>query len=390
MYPDNKLRDDVAPYMIYIDEKQFHYMPVAKPDEVRDFGIRGFDKYTELILQSLNEGRVKDAAKFLGCVFHVLQDSSQPGGHSLEGPYGMSWNTLAEWITPPDGRHPQFSPDAAIQLIIDHDSRPEFTVKISGYKPDLLGVTSEEIVFHLYESYLKSLRVARRITIPAAMKLHAGDREGVIEILKEAAESVAKVCADYAYTLLSIYSGAINPGDMGKLSRIDLTQIEPVSVPAITAFPYRFTPMILNSSLGRQRQEEPLELWIDDNSEMIKKVFEKGFSTGMVTIGYDIPEGIFSRLEVIAGIHATLGADDQGALSMDNEAPAAFEMSIKLNGKVLWGSGTLIKNMSAQKVSVPVTEGGRLEFISVNKSESSVNHCNQPVWAEPVLVRSEN
>jgi hypothetical protein len=301
----------------------------------------------------------------------------------------MSWNTLAEWITPPDGRHPQFSPDAAIQLIIDHDSRPEFTVSISGYKPDLLGVVREEIVFHLYESYLKSLRIARRITIPAAMKLHAGDREGAVEILQEAAESVAKVCADYAYTLLSVNSGTIGPDDMKKLSRIDLTQIEPVSVPAITAFPYRFTPVILNSSLGRQRQEEPLELWIEDDTGMIKKVFEKGFSTGMVSVGYDIPEGIFSRLEVIAGIHATLGADDGGGLSMDNEAPAAFEMSIKLNGKVLWGSGTLIKNMPAQKVSVPLTEGGRLEFISVNKSESSTNHCNQPVWAEPVLVRSE-
>ena len=393
MYPDMAAggSPEAVPYVIPVGppySAQFHYMPLTDTPANFTYFTKGASLYVEKIFSLLREGNVEEASKFMGYLFHVLQDAGSPI-HSLEGFNGMNWWQLGEIIHPPGGSHPLFSPDAVFQVIVDIESRPEYKVNISGYAPAFLGTSTEEIVFHLYRRYVNIVRAGRGAAIPVAQSVYAGKTEEAVSHSVKAAEECARVCSDLAYTLLSVGLERIKEGDVSLLKRIDLTSIEPLYVPRITAFPYRFTPMVFNKSLGRYRQVYPLELWIDEAGQKTKKVFERGFSTGMITVGYEIPKGIFSHLEVTAGIHATLGADDWDGERLKSESPASFRMEIRLNGKTLWDSGEIGKNAPAKKVSVSIIEGGKLEFVSTNLGKSATNHANQPVWAEPVLIRAE-
>ncbi len=386
-YPDRKDSPEVSPYIILIDKIQFHYLPRASPAENYRFFTAGASAYLGKILTCLKEGKTDEGLKYLGYLFHVLQDACHPGIHSLEGFNGLTWVQLGEIIQPPGNAHPLYSPQAVFQAIIDFDAAADFKVSLEKYQPELLGTTVPEIVFHLYQGYVKAVRTARAVAVPAAEKVYSGKKEEAIPYLLKAAESGARLCADLAYTCFCNSTGRVSEDDLAWLNRIDLTSLEPISVPLITSFPYRFTPLILGASLGRWRKVYPLELWVEENGKREKKKFEKGFSTGMVPVGYDLPAEVFSSVEVWAGIHATLGADDWDGNRLKAEPPAAFTMAIKLSGKTLWESKVLQKNSPAEKVKISLESGGRLEFVARDASGASVNHANQPVWAEPVLIR---
>ncbi len=392
-FPDRGIgrAPEYKPYMLWLEPaenwrwrkteeggRQWHYMPLGNVENVRNFFITGAKIYMERMINLLREGEIDEALKHMGCLFHVLQDASQTGGHALEGPYGLTWQQLGEILPPPDGGHPQFSPDAATQLLLDHDGSPEFKVDIGSYRPRLLGETVEEAAFHLYEAYVRMVRDARRSTVPAYIALKEGDVHGAIGHLVKAGESSARVCADAAYTIISIAEENV-PEIPEELKRVDLSTVEPVKVPSIARQPYRFTPVILNMSLGPGRTRRPLKLWVEEDGEIVKKTFESGFSSGMVDIEFDIPPQLFSHLEVTAGLHAELGREERWG-------QAAMEMKITLDGETAWQSGSLSRDSTAEKVRVPMITGGRLVLSS--RSINSYSAADQPVWGGAVLVRA--
>ncbi len=388
LFPDRKDSPEVKPYVIPVEERTFHYMPRVDVAENQRYFTAGASLYLEQILARLKEGKTEEAAKYLGYLLHILEDAGLPGIHSLEGFNGLTWTQLGEIIQPPDGSHPLYSPKAVFQVIIDFDAMPEFAVNIAGYRPRYLGTSTPEIAFHLYQDYVAVVRAGRRAAVPAAERVYAGDRSGAAREAAKAAQVCGQACADLIYTCLSAADNRADATDLAGLEKTDLTTLEPASVPLFTNLPYRFTPLILQASLGRWRQVYPLELWIEAGGKKEKKTFPRGFSTGMVAVGYDLPPHVFSRLDLTAGIHATLGSDDWNGTRLAREAPAAFQMAIKLNGQTLWESKVLEKDALGEKVSVPVLGGGRLEFVSTNQSRAETNHANQPVWAEPVLIRA--
>lgn len=378
LYPDQKDSAPAKPYNFTVGGRHFHYMPLAGPKENREYFTQGASLYLKAILDCLEKGSTEEAAKFLGAFMHILEDAGQPGGHSLEGINGVTFGQLSDILPPPDGAHPYYSPDTVFQAVIDHDPGKDFVVAIAGYQPKVLGTSLDEITFHLYERYVRVVRKGRAAIAPAYQHWLNRQQSELVKTLVPPAEESARACADLAHTVLALAKQRVGADERAALQRVDLTNVEPVEVPVFTAFPYRFTPLVLNCSLGKYRKKYPLEVWMEEGGARARRKFERGFSMGLVSVKYFVPKDVYSQLEVVAGLHATLGDD----------ASAALNLAIRLNGRALWESGVLGKGSAARKVTVPVREGGTLEFSAHRQGTPANPNADQPVWGDPVLVRA--
>ena len=108
-YPDAYFSDPekLAPYMFFLDGVQFHYLPdtpyaplyrywdaagcvhrtVPFVNENFRHAKAGFTYYLEQILRCFRLGQPEEGKKYLGCLLHMLEDSTF-GVHALEGPGG--------------------------------------------------------------------------------------------------------------------------------------------------------------------------------------------------------------------------------------------------------------------------------------------------------------
>jgi len=389
LWVDQRKSAHAKPYMVFVGKRHFHYFPRSNVNTCRQIFFNGGKQYLEKIMEMLKNGKADEAYKYLGCFFHVIQDQGQVGTHGLEGADGLTFLQLASMIQPEDGSHPYYSRGAGHQILprFAPDIHKTFTADISGYKPRLLGRNIPETLFHLSEAYIDLNRYSRGRIIPAILKLKKGDNVGAIAESSKGAQACSRLCADLIYTILCIHKNRFDPDQVAQLQKVDFTTIEPSLVPAFTSFPYRFTPLVFNCSLGRYRKEYPLEVFVEDNGKKSRKTFKKGFSSGMVPIKYNLPPKMFKYFEVTTGINATLGGENWGGKRLTREPKAAFTMGIKLNGKILWQSKVLTEGTPAEKVRIDISEGGELVLFCLDKSGAYINHANQPVWGNPVLLK---
>lgn len=364
---------EAKPYLVVVKGKLFHYFPRENREDYVIFS-EGAERCMRLIVEKMREGDYAEAARFAGAFAHVIEDLGQPQCHALEGINGLPWTVLDEIFTPEDQ-----SWNRAPQSIISLDDDARFVVRLEGYCPQLLGTHIKEAVFRLYQRCCR-IRQAARKALPAMLtRIYAGDVGGAVEANIPPAVDDAKLVADMFYTCFALASGRFEASEVKALEAMDLTSLIPITAPSLINRPYRFSPLAYGCSVNMKREPVPLKVWLQDSGNQKKEfVLTKGIGTGCCRFSYEIPAGVFHEFRCTAGLHSELCLLPSGA---------NLRLVIKFRGKEVFNSGILQAGALAQKVAIPVTNGGTLEFISEGRPGMVDNDANQAVWGEPVLAR---
>jgi len=364
---------EAKPYLIVVNKRLFHYFPRENREDYQVF-MEGAERYVRLIVDQLRAGADAEAAKFAGAFAHVLQDLSQPQCHALEGVNGMPWTVLDELFTPEDQ-----SWNRAPQSIISLDSDPRFVVQLDDYRPQLLGMRPQEVAFRLYVRSCRLRRMARKALPAMLARVYAGDEGGAVQAAIPPAVEDAKLVADMFSTCFALAAERFEPAEAQALQTLDLTDLVPITAPALINFPYRFSPLAYGCSVSVKRQPVPLQLWIQEaDGRKREVVLPKGIGTGCCRFSYEIPPGVFQEFRCTAGLHSQLCQHPSGA---------KLRLTVRFGGKDVFQSAVLEAGSPAQKVALPIAAGGTLEFLSEGHPGPTGNEANHAVWGEPVLVR---
>lgn len=238
LYPDDYFHapETIGKYMFFTDGIQFHYLPDTPYNELyrywkagksgvpercmafRNDNFRhadaGFRFYMNNAVAEWRNGRRDEAYKYLGCLLHMLEDSTF-GIHALEGPDGtdiFALNRLA-------GR------DIISQLCTL--KCPEADPGFSG-KPECLGGSVEEALPFLYARYVRSVRSSRQAQFRTAVELMNGTPEDRVspETALTMRRNAVLLCADVLTTVRAIAEEtAVSP------RQFRLSELEPFEFP---------------------------------------------------------------------------------------------------------------------------------------------------------------
>ena len=374
LYPDMGLANKEAKkYLVVIRGRLFHYFPRDNKADYEFFN-EGARIYFRKIIAEMRQGHYDEAARYAGALAHALEDLSQPQCHALEGVNGFAWTILDELFTPEDQTW-----NRAPQSVISLDGNTNFQVDLGDYKPRLLGTHPDEAAFRLYQRSCRVRRIARKALPPMLTATYAGDKDAAVQAGLRPAIEGARLVADMFHTCFAMAGAQITPEEEAELETLDLTSLVPITAPTLISIPYRFSPLAYGCSVTMDRKPVPMLLRLPGaDGKAIDTVFKKGIGTGCCAFSYEIPAGVFKEFRCTAGLHAALGTHARGA---------NLRMSIKFRGKEVFASGTLEAGSLAQDVIIPVTNGGRLEFVSQGNPGLAGNEANHAVWADPVFAR---
>lgn len=400
LYPDayfNTTRggyEKTAPYALLIDGIQFHYLPdtpikseykfwkVSDPDDKGHRRLErlrhetnenwkhawtGFNYYIEKTVDCFKAGEPVEAVKFLGVLLHTLQDSVI-FPHSLEGPDGVDVFALDRLIEPPGGDLSLLPSSVLGGRQIECD--------ISGYSPRLLGTSASEAAFQLYSSYAKAVESSRKKIIPMLLNIYEGCEDKADDIYRETLSIGARLCADAAYTTLSIAFHRFEPDDISELQKVYLSDLKPVQKPRITSAPYGFISMTKDCALDDERQRRSLMLIQDGD----RRSFSKGFGTGVhfdYTIAYELPADVYDTFTCLVGYHPELSRN------------ADFCAGLRFRGNKI-AETHITEDNPAFRLECDVRQGGLLElFLECAEGMSGDGTVSSVVWVDPLLMKAE-
>jgi hypothetical protein len=305
----------IRPYIFIKDNIQFHYIPDTpanelyrywlpnpekhQPEQSRKFfnsnfshAKAGFEFYLNNIIRLFEKDDIDEAAKFIGCLLHMLQDSCF-GLHSLEGPYGMN-------IFAFDGlfdKTNDFS-QSPLYILSALEFGPE---ELSGYTPAQLGESVPEMIIHLYAAYVKTVCASRRICFKVIQNSRNGNTDGNPALIREMFSGTVKICADTLFSARAIACRRFQ--NSGHLAKTCLTDLEPFKFPLGGSGGYRFFSFQRDFAVDAKMQKIPLALKMDNHQVV---AFEKGISLGshfQASLEYWLPDNLFSVFEACIGLH---------------------------------------------------------------------------------------
>ena len=379
--------DRIDPYMIVMDELPFHYPPLSearyhwgmtrsesgepqmklvseRPNLNWQFMRDGFRHYLSTVSEELRQGRPGEAAKSMGILLHVLQDTHEL--HSLEGPWGSDLFVLDRVMPWPEGDR-YISPTSLI-------ARTHKEGSIDGYQPKLLGTSVGEAVLLLYERYVHAALDNRRIHVPMVLSEMQGDTEQTNRYLAQVNETIARLSADALHTVVALARGEFDEAEVEALRSHRLDPMAAVQKPWNGRGAYRFHGTVPNACLDREMHLHPLRVRQADGST---KAFEQGWGTGGhvdMMLVWEIPANVYDRVKGQVGLHEPLG-DNGGAdltVLVDGEAVQRHRLEP--------GAGPL-------DLDVPIREGGELRF-RVQEKKGIGHHENHLVWGDVRLVKA--
>ena len=310
-WPDryfSERRAEIMPYMFFLDGIQFHYPPDTPytelyrywdMDENSNFHrsrpavnenfrhvTAGFRFYLEHILEHFARREMEEGKKYLGCLIHMLQDSTF-GLHALEGAGGSDAFVL-DRLT---GAEP--APSAILGRLRYRD---DFAVP--GHQPRSLGNSVEETVMRLYAEYCRVSADSRQCVFRYVMNTLENRAERNFAEEQRMFHNAVKLTADTIWTVYRIARGEIGP-----VRSCRLEELEPYQFPFGGFGGYRFRSFLRNKAVDREGKTLPLEL---DRGR-----FEHGLSFGTHlegTLLYSVAPKVFSRFTCRIGLHAAFPA----------------------------------------------------------------------------------
>jgi hypothetical protein len=187
--------------------------------------------------------------------------------------------------------------------------------------------------------------------------------------------------ADAVHTVLSLVRGQFAPEAAAALRQVDLSERIPLEAPSLampqSAFfskPYWGHPT-RGVSLREGKAPVPIRLQTPDDT-LEDKPLEDALAVGTKsTLTYLVPQGIYDRLEVWAGLHAELGV----------AGDVVFE--VKGSDEKTLAKTQVLGSQPARRLSVPLAGQSSIQLITTAGSTDSTS--NYAVWGRPRLVRSE-
>jgi len=386
--------EKICPYTLHIEGIQFHYLPDTpikqeykfwcvendskkkikhlarifnEPNKNWLHASKGFTFYLKKSIECFKKDRFNDAVSFLGILLHVLQDAGSPL-HSLEGPDGTDLFVLDRLFGLP-GNNPSLLPSS---ILVEDGDLP---YEITGYSPSIIGTSIGEIIFHLYTRYCHLTFASRRTCLPIIFNTLNGHREIANRLRVERMIDITKLCADLIHTVFCMVYGKIQPKDIKHLSKIYLSDMQPIKRPWGLSVPYRFITMLKDASLDKNRNIVPLKLLLNDRKKLNEVTFKKGFGTGShynYTLNWEIPKNVYRFFHCAIGLHSELGKNGE------------VRLEIVLAGKILFAAD-FNDSHPIERLKFPILSGGLLELKA--RSKTGAKPENNIVWGELMLCR---
>jgi len=362
-------RADLAPYAMMDSRPGVKYLvglhlPAAPAD---NYSLLAY--FMGKAVDALRTHDVAGAARYAGTLVHMLEDWSCPA-HVI--PNDNMFTLFKQFLPPPE----QYA-HVPLHSLVENGT---FPVVIDGYRPILAGTSVSEAAFILLRRSQEGTRFARGQVVPILTALYAGDTHAWNTAQQTAACFGAQLAADALYTLICLARDRFEPNEVRALQSLDLTQYAPLEAPdlylpqpAFFSRPY-WGYATVGASLRDGKTAVPLALRVRENGQETVKVFEHGIGVGTRSaLTYLIPEGVYARFQVAAGLHAELGRNGH----------VRFE--ILGNGKRLVELPPVSGTMPAHTLDLPIAGITNIQLIATSAGgDGSGNHA---VWGAPRLQK---
>jgi hypothetical protein len=365
MIPDNVFTDkenakyakmESVPNEVYL---KILHLPTQQPEY---FEVMRY--FMEKAVAALREGRIGDAARYMGTMCHQIEDYGSPS-HTVPG--DNMFTLLQQFLPPSDAMKGQ--------LMHGPIENGDFKVSIEGYKPQLLGTTVNEAAWRLMHRVHEEIINARSTTVPIIQALYREEKESVVKHQMRAAVMDAQVVADAVYTMLCLGMQKFAVEEQELLTRVQIGSFFPLEA---TSLYYPQSQFFSSPNWGHARsgvilaggnKDIPLKLCVGFSNQE----FKNGISAGMgKPLTFLLPKEVYARFSVLAGLHPELGAKGR------------VEFTISGDGKVL---NTVILNGTdpAKLLECDVTGVAELQLTLTSRGVDSKS--NYAIWAEPTLLK---
>ncbi len=349
------------PGEVYI--QSLHLPSAQQPDNLETFRY-----FSGRAVAALQKGKTGDAARYMGTICHVIEDFGSPS-HTIPGDNQF---TLLQQFLPPS----EAMKDKLLHGPIEDGT---LDVRISGYHPQLLGITVEEAAWRLLHRVHEGIINARGTTIPIIQALYAQDEKGVVTNQLKAATKDAQVVADALYTILCLGTKKLEPGEQTSLKTVAIGAFFPLEAASLyypqTQFfsaPYWGFPHS-GVILKEGKKAVPLKLNVDEKSGGLIEQFGNGISVGMgKPLSFLLPKGVYTKFTAIAGLHAELGAKGR------------VEFILRGDGKPL-ASAIVDGTGPAHIFECDIRDVSLLQLAAESRGKDP--QSNYAIWADPVLAK---
>lgn len=377
----------IAPYQLEIDGIPFHYSPPSQvqyawqmvetetgvhpqpvpepPNKNWQFMRDGFTYYLTAITEDLSAGRTADAAKRLGILLHVFQDTHEL--HALEGPWGTDFFALDNLLEWPQGDR-YLSPT---MLILGRGSTQ---TQLEDYHPRLEGTSIGEAVLRLFSRYVSAALSNRALQVPIVQARLRGEEAAAAECFRRIDETVQQLSADVIHTVTALAKSTFDDAEMETLRQFPLDPKWAVQRPGFARGNYTFTPIVPNACLDSHRHCHPLRLKKDDGSI---QQWDRGWGSGahfLMVLAYEFPTNVYRRLSAQIGLHESLGAGGCVDLQILHQGKIVIEQRLQDSSPTI-------------NIDLPIEDGGEVRFI-LQEVPGSYAGCNNVVWGDPMLCKS--
>lgn len=307
-YPDRCFSqwDQLKKYTFFLDGIQFHYLPDTPWNELyrywkpEDGTVRrarkfvnenfrhahaGFDFCITNFLREYDRGQEEEAKKFLGCLLHMLEDSTF-AFHTMEGPGGADAFVLDRLMDAP------FSPAAELAKLSAEG------LPMPDYRPGSLGGTPGEFLMRLYAEYVRAASRARKFSFRYLLAKAENRPADAREAQTGQYHNSVKLCADVIFTLYQLARGE----ECGQPDPFPLTELEPHEFPFGGPGAYCCRSIDHDFAMAPDGTRLPLEL---DNGGRCSSglAFGNHFEG---SLRYWIAPGVFGRFTARLGYHSAL------------------------------------------------------------------------------------
>jgi len=318
--------------------------------------------FMEKAVTSIKEGRIADAARYMGTICHVIEDYGSPS-HTVPGDNQF---TLLQQFMPA-------TPVMEGKLLHGPIENGDFAVTIGDYQPRLLGTGVEEASWRLLHRVHEGIINARSTTVPIIQALYAGDEKARVTHQLRAATKDAQVVADAMHTILCLGAGKLETEAQKACEQTSIATFWPIEAvhlyyPQSHFFssPYWGHPCSGGVMEGGTKAL-PIKLRIAE----AEQIFTDGIGTGMgKALTFHLPKGVYQRFTVLAGLQSGLGAKGR------------VEFTIVGDGKPL-ASSIVNGTDPAHAFECDVSSVSLLQLNVVSKGLDPKSHY--AVWAEPML-----
>jgi len=367
MIPDNVFADkenakyarmESVPNEVYL---KILHLPTQQPEY-----LEVMRHFMEQAVAALREGRIGDAARYMGTMCHQIEDYGSPA-HTVPG--DNMFTLLQQFLPPTDAMKGQ--------LMHGPIENGDFKVSIEGYQPRLLGTTVNEAAWRLMHRVHEEILNARSTTVPIMQALYREEKESVVKHQMRAATMDAQVVADAVYTILCIGMQKFAAEEQAALKEVQIGGFFPLEAASLY---YPQSQFFSSPNWGHARsgvilaggnKDMPLKLCVGSGNQE----FKNGISAGMgKALTFLLPKDVYARFTVMAGLHPELGAKGR------------VEFTVSGDGKVL---GTVILNGTDPAKLLECDVKGVAELQLALTSRGVDAKSNYAIWAEPTLVKKE-